>query len=701
MNRDNHGTIMHSKTVSAIGLISLSFLFACVPSKPKPAADWEHNFGFPPGLSASKMDTSADPRRDFQRYAAGRWSDAAVIPGETVMISSFTVLSKSVEHRLLTILEDAAAAGSAAPKGSPGQQIGDFYASGLDEKRLTELGVAPLNAEFERINAISNRQQLSEELAHLELITNQPILFGVGVSSDLRNRKRYAIYATDGELIMGTENYLSPQMQPVRDAYRKMITDYFVLVGSSPAEAAKIAETVITIESRVAAKKLSPVEKQDPNKSFVTMSGTKLRSLLSNIDLSAYLVALNLPASGPFTVTEVKALSERNEMLSEYPLSDTKNYLRWELLRHSSSFLSPAFIEPSMAFLRARYGKLDTPLRTKMVGDLVPTMLGHPLSRLYVEKHFSPETRDAADRLVKHIKSVFRARLERNTWLSTKTRRYALEKLDKVVISTGYPDEWIDLSPVEIRRDDYLGNVFRLNEFSARRDLARWGQPVTFDGFADPSATLPVIINAAYNPERNNIEIPAAFLQAPFYDPQADAAANYCSLGAVIGHEITHGFDSQGRLYDAQGNVRSWWTQNDAKNFAAQTHKLVAQANAYEVLPGLHANGELAVGENLADVGAMTVGVIALQEYLRDHPAENRLIDGLTPVQRCFLAWAQTWADKAREPFLRQITPTDPHPPGVYRMLAPSQHVPAFFEAFGIQQGDPAWLDESKRVTLW
>jgi putative endopeptidase len=330
-----------------------------------------------------------------------------------------------------------------------------------------------------------------------------------------------------------------------------------------------------------------------------------------------------------------------------------------------------------------------------------PNLLGHPLSQLYVAKYMTPESRREVEAMVARVKAQFRARIERNGWLSPETRAQALAKLDKTEIRVGYPSKWIDYTGVVVRRDDYAGNAMRLNEFMVRRELAKLGKPVELDHFAVPNSTLPIVINAGYDSSWNGIEIPAAFLQPPFYDAKADPAVNYCTMGAVIGHELTHGFDSQGRQYDATGNVRDWWTPADAKRFADETGKLARQADAFEILPGLHLNGAIEVTENLADVGGVALGYAALQEHLREHPEPNRTIDGFTPPQRCFLAWGQLWAAKVNDGALRQLLPVDGHPPGVYRMAAPSQHEKAFIDAFGIRAGDRMWLEPSARVTIW
>jgi putative endopeptidase len=659
------------------------------------------NFGYPLGFSIEKMDDTADPRSDFRRYAAGRWTDAARIPGDRVRIGALELLSDQVQGQLRTILEEAARTSASALPGSPLQQVGDLYASGMDTERLTQLGVTPLRPEWDRIAAVSTPGALAPVLARLVEVTGEPVVVAFGVSTDTKDRTRYAVYAFDGALPLGLDNYLQPDAASIREGYVKKVAADLVLAGTRPDEAAVIAGKILEMETRIARKKLSPVDQHDPTKRFVRMPIAEVRTLLSNVDLDAYLRALGLPTPDEVIVSEGEALRERNAMLAQYPLADTKSYLRWELLRHTSAYLTPAFQEPALAFGRVLYGNIDAPPRAKLVAANISTKMGHPLSQVYVAKHFPAETKRAAEELVATIRAEFRGWLERNDWLSAQTRGYALEKLDKADIRVGYPTEWIDHTKVQIRRDDYLGNILRLNTFTVRRDNARLGQPVKEDGFAQAGSTLPIDINAAYNPSRNGIEIPAAFLQPPFYDPKADVAVNYCTTGAVIGHEITHGFDSSGRLYDAVGNVRNWWADADGQAFVARVQKLVAQADAYEVLPGLHLDGRLTVGENLADAGGVALGYGALKAYLKDHPDAKGKIDGFTPEQRCFLAWGQLWADKTNAGYLKQVTATDAHPDGVYRMVAPSQHEAGFFEAFGVKPGDPLWLDEKDRVKIW
>jgi putative endopeptidase len=658
---------------------------------------------FPLGFSVDKMDTSVDPKQDFHRFAAGKWLDNTKIPADKLMVSGLSLLNDRVSLQLQQITAQAATQSATAPKGSPLQQVGDLYAGGMDVKRLESLGVSPLKPIFDRIAAIDSLPALAKTLPQLQMKLSDPIILGVGVTGDLEDAKTNIIAVGGGNLSLPSQqDYLSPDKAAVRQAYLDYVTAALEIAGSSPAEAAAAAKKILEMETRIASKQLSPVEKRDIKKAVTKMSFAQLQSLLSNLDMKVYFQELGLPTTGNVLVGDTGSLADLNQMLKQYSIADIKTYLRWGFLRQNMNNLTPAFEKPLLAFNKLYYGQeFELPPRTERVTDLISQKYGHPLSQLYVKEHFSPESKKRVEEMIQQIKTLFRARLEANKWLTEPTRKYALTKLDRMVIKVGYPEKWIDYSSIDIRRDDFFGNAIRTNEFFNRRQLSKLGKPVTYDDFDDPKGTLPIIINAAYSSDRNNIQIPAAFLQPPNYDSKADAAVNFCSMGAVIGHEITHGFDSQGRQFDAQGNFQNWWTKEDATKFEAQTDKLVKQANAFEVLPGLKLNGKLSVGENLADVGGVSLAYEALQEYLKKNPQANKKIDGYTPEQRCFIAWSQLWATKTNEGFLRQITLTDGHPTGAYRGFAPFQHEDGFFKAFGIKPGDPMWLDEKDRVKIW
>jgi predicted metalloendopeptidase len=672
------------------------------PFSSGPQPDVENNFGFPLAFDPSKMDTSVDPRQDFARYAAGRWLDVATIPGDSPYISGIVLMNKRVERQVNDLLVDAARRSQSAAKGTPLQQVGDVYAGGMDVERLGKLGAAPLMPEWDRIAKIDGAKSLATALARLELIANVPVVIGASVGTDLEDPTRYSVVVADGDLpLPALEHYLSPELANVRAAYLGVIADSLALAGVPPAEAKVRAARVLEMETRIAGKKLTPVQKRDVRAAVQRMPYAQLKAALPHTDLDTLFTELGLPTSGDVLVADIGAIRERDAMLGAYPLEDTKAYLQWEALRLTSPYLTPRFIDVQADLTRALTGQTDVPKRELVVAQSVSGGLGHALGQLYVARYFPAQSRKDAEEVVGNVRAQFRKRLEQNEWLSASTRAYAIEKLDEMNIVVGYPERWIDTSTVDIRRDDYFGNMLRLNEFASRRALARLGQPVSEDAFADTKHTLPTVVNAAYSPDRNGIEIPAAFLQPPFYDPQADAAVNYCTLGAVIGHEITHGFDSMGRLFDANGALRDWWGPADGEAFVARSRNLVEQANAFEVLPGVHLNGELSSGENLADVGGVMLGYEALQAYLQAHPEENRKIDGFTPQQRCFLAWAQNWADKMHPGLIRTLAASDPHPPGRYRMIAPSRNLQGFYDAFGVRPGDAMWIEPAKRVDIW
>ncbi len=597
-----------------------------MPAEPLKDAkpDFSNNFGFPLGFSVSKMDLEASPHQDFSRYAAGRWLDAATIPSDRYAVSEVELMVKHVEDQVQGVLVDAAARAPSAARGTPLQQVGDLYASGMDVSRLTQLKADPIKDEWARIDAIDSKKSLAEAIAHLSLTLGDGAMYGAGILPDPRDNTQYTIAFLGVPLPMAArENYLSPDMAKVREAYRTMVVKYHLIAGIPPAEAESRADTILAIESRVAAKQLTPEQARDPSLRLKPMSYAELRALVSNFDLDTFYQAMGLPVGHDVYVLDDGNVRERNAILADLPLSDIKAMLQWGLLLGAEPYLTPAFVEPTMEFNRVLYGNIDTPKREKLVAESIKRKLGHPLGRLYVDKYLTPKSKADAESLIAQIRAEFRLRLSNSAWLSAPTRAYAVEKLDKIDIKVGYPDQWIDYSGVDIRRDDYYGNMLRLAEFDTRRNLAKFGKPVAEDGFADPRATLPTVVNAAYSTGRNGIEIPAAFLQPPFYTPNADAAVNFCTLGAVIGHEITHGFDSSGRLYDAQGNVRDWWTSEDTAAFVERSKPLVAQATAYEVVPGTHLNGQLSSGENLADLGGLTLAYDALGKHLKRHPAEN------------------------------------------------------------------------------
>lgn len=653
------------------------------------------------GFSVANMDPTANPAHDFNRFAAGAWLDRTTIPDTEGQINGFTGLFRQVNEQILELLQDAAANSANAPRGSVAQQVGDFFAAAMDTARLDALGVSPLQSIFERIDAMQTTADLPTVVAHLLATTGAPVLLIPYVMADKKQSDLNAPgIHPGGTTINARDVYVNEQYAPLRAALGEHIARMLQLAGISADNASQQAQTILAIDTALAESKLSPVEASNPEATYNKMSFADLQALAPHFDFTKFFAALHLSTEQDVIVAEPRYVQKLDALLTERPLDEFKIYLRWRVLNGVSQYLAPAIAKADLDFFeKTLEGKTELLPRAQRVASQAQKSLGHPVAQLYVQKHFTAETRAQVSEMVDHIKAQFKTRLTNNPWLDEPTRAFALDKLDRMVIRVGHPDTWMDFSSVEIRRDDYLGNAMRLNEFDMARNLAKAGTPVVSDEFAFPGATLPTDINAAYQPAANKIEICAAIVQPPFYYPGLDAAVNYGTLGAVVGHEMTHGFDSIGRRYDAAGNMTDWWTQNDSDEFEAFTNKLVEQYSAYQALPGLYVNGKLSVTENTADLGGVTLAFHALREKLAEQTAAK--IDGMSPNARFFIAWAQMWMSKERPEILKLMVSSDPHAPGAFRATGPLVNLDEFFDTFAIQPGAAMWRNKQDRVVIW
>jgi putative endopeptidase len=449
----------------------------------------------------------------------------------------------------------------------------------------------------------------------------------------------------------------------------------------------------------MAAAMMSLLQMRDPANTYNMMPLEQAQALVPALDLRAFLKAQDIAAPARVQVVDVNAMKALQRMLAEQPVDDVKLLLRWFTVAGRASELGKPYRSLEEEFSRARKGLKAAPDPELAVTQQIGAQLYHPLSQLYVQTYFPPPTRREITEMVGHIKDEFASRLRSNAWLDEATRQAALEKLGKMDIQVGYPAGWVDFSALDIRPDDHFGNMQRAARFAFQREIGQVGKPVLGNRFAVATKTTPISVNSAYNFTTNTIDITAAILQPPFYKPDADVAVNYCAIGAVIGHEITHGFDSLGRQYDPQGNLRNWWTADADRRFKQRTDVLIEQYNAYEILPGLMHNGAMTVTENIADLGGITLAHAALRRALAKNPAP--VVDGLSADQRCFVAWTQMWAFKARSERLRYLVAVDVHAIASVRAVAPLLHLDAFHEAFGIRPGDPMWRDPKQRVVIW
>ncbi len=659
-----------------------------------PAAAPETHRGFDP----ANMDTSVSPCADFYRYAVGAWEGRTTIPAEYGKYG----VDQEVDQRTATLLKeilDGAAADTATPRGSERQKVGDFFAAGMDETRIEAEGARPLEPFLRRIAALPDRKTLAAEIAFLQEIGTSAA-FRLEVAPDDRNSALNILQLSQGGLgLPDRDYYLKPdaESKALRRAYLAHLTRMFRLLGDAAPLAGRYARTVMRMETRLARASMTREETEDPIATYHKMTRSVLAKEASGFAWEAYFRALGLDGPESLLVRQPAFFRELGRMAQGVPLPEWKTYLRWHLLHTMAAYLSAPFVNEAFAFNgRTLEGTQALPPRWKRVLAETDAALGEALGKLYVERAFRPQAKQKALALVANLQAALRARLQRLAWMSEATKGQALAKLDAMRVKIGYPDVWRDYGALEIDRTSYLKNVLAGRTFEFRRGLAKVGKPVDHSEWS----TTPITNNAFYDPTLNELVFPAGVLQPPFFDPEADEAANYGDIGATIGHELTHGFDDSGRQYDAQGNLRDWWTGEDAKAFTERAALLVKQFEAFEPLPGLHINGTLTLGENLADLGGLAIAYDAFMLARQGAPAVDPP-DGFTPEQRFFLSYAETWRFKLRPETLRARLVTDEHAPPKYRVLGPLANLKEFAAAFKCKPGDAMVRPAAERPNVW
>jgi len=651
------------------------------------------------GYSPLNMDRSVDPRQDFYRYAAGLWLQRTQIAPSDADAGSFTLLAHHLDRQLLGLIKEAAA-DTRAPKGSPRQQVGDFYKAAMDASRRAAQFLQPLAADLQRIAAATGTPADYGALASRvqDGYGASPLLNAVAMP-DAKDSSTYVLALAPGAQMLEQDEYAKPEYQKLRAKYRMYAVAMLNGAGDTVDAAERNTAKILALESRMAAAMMTPLQLREPANTYNMMTLEQAQALVPALDLGVFLKTLGITPPARVQVLDVNAMKALQRLLTEQPADDVKLLLRWSVLAGRAAELGGGYRGMEEEFSRLRKGLKEPPQRERVITQQIAALLYHPLSQLYVQAHFPDATRREITEMVEHLKAEFASRLRSNAWLDEATRQAALEKLGRIDIQVGYPATWVDFSALDIRPDDHFGNVQRAARFAFEREIGQIGKPVLGNRFAVATKTTPIAVNSAYNFTTNTIDITAAILQPPFYQPGADAAVNYCAIGAVIGHEITHGFDSLGRQYDPQGNLRNWWSPEADRRFRQRTDVLIDQYNRYEILPGLMHNGAMTLTENTADLGGITLAHAALRRYA----ARNALpvVDGLTADQRCFVAWTQMWAFKARSERLRFLVSVDVHAIASVRAVAPLLHLDAFHEAFGTRPGDPMWRDPRHRVVIW
>jgi putative endopeptidase len=645
------------------------------------------------GFSLTNLDKSCKPCEDFYKFAMGGWMKANPIPPEYPSWGTFTELRDHNLTAMRTIL-DAAASSTAAP-GSNERKIGDFYASCMDTTAIEAAGLKPLTAELATIDAIKDRAGLDAEIARLHKLS-VGAAFDFGSSTDFKDSTHYLAEADQGGLGMPDRDYYTrddDRSKQLRVDYVAHVAKIFELAGDSPEKAAAQAKIVMDLETALAKASRTNVELRDPDKNYNKMTLAEMKTLTPDWSWENYFQSVGAPPVTFANIGQPEFFKEMNHQLTATSIADWKIYLQWHLLHTNAPTLSDNFVQENFNFYGKKLsGTKELLPRWKRCVQSTNINLGEALGEVYVQKYFPPEAKARAKEMVNNLIAALRADIPTLTWMGPETKKQAIAKLEAFTVKIGYPDKWRDYSKLSVNRTSYNENVQRGRAFEEARQLAKIGKPV--DRFE--WGMTPPTVNAYYSAPFNEIVFPAGILQPPFYDPKADDAVNYGGMGAVIGHEISHGFDDEGSKFDGQGNLHDWWTADDRKNFDEHTGCVVKQFDSYEVEPGLHQNGKLVLGESIGDLGGLAIAYAAYEKSIEANRPKD--IDGFTPEQRFFLGWAQVWGTNTRPEFARLQTNTNPHPLPQFRANGPISNMEAFAKAFGCKKGDPMVREQACKI---
>ena len=672
----------------------LLVLFHAVVASAQSAPTPESKMG--PGFSLETIDKTADPCVDFYQYACGNWIKAAEIPPDQGRWGSFTELDERNNAELRAILEKVSA-------NDPGrraldQKIGDYYAACVDEQSAEAKGLEPLKAELERINAAKDKREMIESIARVQLIGPSP-LFSFYSSPDLHNADSVIAYLDQGGLSLPDRDYYikdDAKMVEMRNHLVEYATRLFVLAGQTPQQAADSAQTVLRIETALAKDSMDRTVRRDPRVRDHKMTRGEAVALAPNFSLDRFFAAVGAPGFTQVNVSNPDFFKQVNEVFASEPLDAWKTYVSWHLLDASAPWLSQPFVEANFKMQQALTGQPEIKPRWKRCVESTDNALGEALGKKYVELTFGAEGKGRMLKMVGALEESLDNDIQGLPWMSPDTRKQAKIKLQAIRNKIGYPDVWRDYSSLTIVRGDLLGNVLRANEFEARRQIAKIGKPLDRNEWG----MTPPTVNAYYNRAQNEIVFPAGILQPPFFDKAMDDGVNFGGIGVVIGHELTHGFDDQGRKFDAQGNLRDWWTADDGKEFEKRASCIADEYSNFVSVDDLKLNGKLTLGENAADNGGARIAFMALQQMIADDKTgkAGQKIDGYTPEQRFFLGFGRVWCEKRRPEFSRARVLTDPHSPGRYRTNGTVQNMPEFQKAWGCKAGQPMVAENACRV---
>ena len=674
---------MKVKQILPVAVLAMTTLAGCTNKEAKMTS----------GIKLENLDTTAVRGADFYQYACGGWMAAHPLTDEYSRFGSFDYLAETNREQLNGLIGEIAVGEHA--QGTVAQKIADLYNLAMDTVKLNAEGMAPIQQDFERIAAIKTPAEVLEAMVELQ----GGAYFQFYVGADIMDSKNNIFELYQGGIGLGEKEYYledDEATKNIREEYKKHIVKMFQLTGMDEAKATKNMEAVMEIETRLAKESYSAVQQRDPAANYHKMTLDELKKEIPGFDWDAYLDKLGVKGVTSLNVSQVEPVREAVAIINSLPMEKQIAYLQWKLIDSAASYLSADFDEQNFAFYgKVMSGKKEQQPRWKRAVGTVNGVLGEAVGQMYVEKYFPAAAKERMTQLVKNLQVALGERIQNLEWMGDSTKAKAMEKLNSFYVKVGYPDKWKDYTNLNIEKDSYWANIKRASTFAVEEMLAKAGKPVDIDEWH----MTPQTVNAYYNPTTNEICFPAGILQYPFFDMNADDAFNYGAIGVVIGHEMTHGFDDQGRQFDKEGNLKDWWTAEDAERFNTRAQVMVDFFNKIEVLPGLMANGQLTLGENIADHGGLQVAYQAFKNATKDAPLAE--VDGFTPEQRFFLAYSGVWAGNIRDEQARVYTKSDPHSLGRWRVNGALPHINAWYDAFGITENDPLYIAPEKRVSIW
>ena len=656
-----------------------------------------------PGIAVDLMDKSVRPNDNFFQFVNGTWLKNTAIPADKTRWGSFDELRQNTDKDALAILNAASKDPKYKSNTDQGKAI-NIYKSVMDTVARNKQGIKPIQADLAKINAIKNTADLQKLLMETEAVGGGAGFFGFGIGADEKNSNRNIVSLGPGSLGLPDRDYYVSEdkdSKEKREKYVLHLAKMLQYIGENPAQAKEDAEKILALEIQMSKPRLDRVERRDSKKQYNPTAISDLKKMVPIMDWNSYLKGIGIAKVDTVNISQPRYMAALQTIFSENKVEDWKAYMRWMLLRSAAGQLSTEIETANWEFYgKALTGALKQRPRHEKALQVVNGTVGESLGKLYVEKMFPAQAKTKAYNMIQNIIRAYRARINNLTWMSPETKTKAIEKLEKLTIKIGYPDKWEDYSAMVVKSPaeggSYFENMKNVSSWGWKKDLDKLGKPVDKTEWG----MSPQTVNAYYNPSYNEIVFPAAILQPPFYDYKADEAVNYGGIGAVIGHEISHGFDDEGATFNADGNLIDWWTADDLAKFTALGGALADQYSALEPLPGTHVDGKFTLGENIGDLGGINAAYDGLQLYLKEN-GNPGLIDGYTPEQRLFISWATIWRSKIRDEALKNQVKTDPHSPGMYRAYVPLTNLDTFFQAFDIKEGDGMYVTPEKRVKIW